>query len=157
MPTVAVNNNKNYNNVLLLKRTLRNIIRRHRKKRYSPTRVKLINFLTNISYNRLKHEDFDSASFVTDCFTLLLFNLNPFFLEQKYAAAYDMVCAKMLWTFLIPSEFYFAICRNDNFMVLNKLTLKYQEAYTIVNNVITADNKHFPKLKEYFIKNALVY
>ena len=79
-------------------------IKEHRsssKKRYSPKRVKSRNFLTNTSYNRLKREDYNNASFAIDCFTFLLFNLNVFFL---------MVCVKMLWTYLIPSEFYFFIC-----------------------------------------------
>ena len=68
-----------------------------------------------------------------------------------------MVYIKMLWTYLIASWFYFFICRNDNFMVSNKLTSKYQMTSTIVNNFITADNKHFPVLKEYYRKNAQVY
>ena len=42
------------------------------KKRYSPTRVKLKNFLTNISYNWLKHEDW-----ITPC--LLLITLHFYF------------------------------------------------------------------------------
>ena len=42
-------------------------------------------------------------------------------------------------------------------MVLNKLTLKYQETYDIVNNFVAADNKHFPFLREYLKKNAEVY
>ena len=53
----------------------------HRKKRYSPTKVKSRNFLTNISYNCLKHINFDKASFIIDCFTYILFNMNLFFLE----------------------------------------------------------------------------
>lgn len=42
-------------------------------------------------------------------------------------------------------------------MVSNKLTPKYQETSTIVNNFVTANNKHFPVLKEYYRKNAQVY
>ena len=53
-------------------------------KNYSPTKVKSRNFLTNISYNRLKRIDFDNASFIIDCYTYILINLNSFFLEQKF-------------------------------------------------------------------------
>lgn len=49
------------------------------EERYSPTKVKSRNFLKNISCNRLKHIDFKNASFITDCFTYILFNLNLFF------------------------------------------------------------------------------
>ena len=68
-----------------------------------------------------------------------------------------MICVKMLWTYLIQSEFYFFNCRNDNFMLLNKLMLKYQDAYGIANNFITANKEHFLLLREYFRKNAQVY
>ena len=45
-----------------------------KKDRYSPTKVKSRNFLTNISDNRLKHIDFDNASFIIDCFTYRYFS-----------------------------------------------------------------------------------
>ena len=35
---------------------------------------------------------------------------------------------------------------------VNKLTLKYQNAYEILNNFITEYNKNFLRLKEYFKK-----
>ena len=53
-------------------------------KNYSPTKVKLKNFLTDISCNLLKSADFNNASFLIDCYTYILFTLNPFFLEQEY-------------------------------------------------------------------------
>ena len=78
------NNNNSNNNISFLKR-------------YSPTNVKSRNFLTNISYNHLKHVDFDNALFVIDFFTYILFNLNPLFIEQKFG---DVSCGnfvKNLW------------------------------------------------------------
>ena len=129
----------------------------HRKKRYSPTKAKSQNFLTNIPFNRLKRMDFDNASFINDCFTYILFNLNPFFLEQKFDNEYNRECVRMLWTYLVPNEFYIFICKHNNFNVLNKLSLKYQNASEIVNDFIVENNKHFPRLKEYFKRNAQVY
>ena len=35
---------------------------------------------------------------------------------------------------------------------VNKLTLKYQNAYEILNNFITEYNKNFLRLKQYFKK-----
>ena len=43
------------------------IIKKPINKNYSPTKVKPQNFLTNISYNRLKPIDFDNVSFIIDC------------------------------------------------------------------------------------------
>ena len=119
-------------------------------------KVKSRNLLTNISYNRLKHIDFDNASFVIDCFTYIFFNLNLFFLEQKFDDEYNRECVRMLWTYLVQNEFYIFICKHDNFNILNKLSLKYQNASEVVNNFIVENNKHFPRLKEYFKRNTQV-
>ena len=61
------------------------MIRKHSNKNYSPTKVKSRNFLTNISYNRLKPVDFDNAMFIIDCHTYIPFNLNPFFWNKNLA------------------------------------------------------------------------
>ena len=110
------------------------------KKRYSLTKVKSRNFLTNI-----------------DCFMYILFNLNPFFLEPKFCQKYDRECVRMLWTYLVPNEFYIFICKHDNFNVLNKLSLKYQNTSEIVNDSIVKNNVHFLRLKEYLKKMHRFY
>ena len=46
-------------------------------------KINSINFSTNISYNHLKNIDFDNASFIIDCYTYILFSLNPFFFLAK--------------------------------------------------------------------------
>ena len=62
----------------------------------------------------------------------------------------------MLWTNLVPKEFYFFICKNDSFIVLNKLSLKYQNASKIINGFIFENNKHFLVFKEYFKRITLI-
>ena len=74
-----LDNNVDHKQNIILKKT----IKKRSSKKYSTTKVKSINDLTSISYNRLKSIDFDIASFINDCFTHILLNLNPFFLEQK--------------------------------------------------------------------------
>ena len=64
---------------------------------------------------------------------------------------------RTLWTYLIPCELYIYICRHDNFIELNKLSLKYQNAYNILNAFAAEDNNNFPKLKDFFQKNALIF
>ena len=66
------------NQKIIPKKAIKN---KRSNKSYSPTKVKSRNFLTNISYNRLKHIDFDNASFIIDCYTYILLDLNPFFLR----------------------------------------------------------------------------
>ena len=62
-----------------------------------------------------------------------------------------------MWNYLIPNKFYIYICRSDNFIALNKLSLKYQNAFDILNNFILEHNNNFLLLKECFKKNALLY
>ena len=62
-----------------------------------------------------------------------------------------------MWNYLVPNEFYIYICRNDNFLALNKLLLKYQNAFDILNNFISEDNSNFLLYKECLKKNALLY
>ena len=94
-------------------------------KKYSPTKVKARNFLTSISYNRLKIADFDNTLFIIDCYTYILLNLNPLFLGQKFDGKNDRDYVLTLCNHLIPRELYIYICRHDTFIELNKLSLKY--------------------------------
>ena len=52
--------------------------------KYSSTKVKARNFLTNVSYNGIKDKDYQNRSFVIDIFSFLILYLNPFYLERKF-------------------------------------------------------------------------
>ena len=60
------------------------IVSRHRIKypatkiKYSPTRIKSKNFLSNISFTGINKKDFYNENFILDIFQLLVKNLNPF-------------------------------------------------------------------------------
>ena len=112
-------------------------------KNYSPTKVKAQNFLTNISYN----VGFNNASFIIDCYTYILLNLNPFFLERKFDDKIDRDYVLTLWNYLISCKFYIYICRNDDFIELNNLSLKYQNAYDFFDTLTT-----FLNSKDFFKK-----
>ena len=62
-----------------------------------------------------------------------------------------------MWNYLLPNEFYVYICRNENFLLLNKLTLKFQNANEIINKFILEDANNFLLLKECFKKNAILF
>ena len=113
-------------------------IRRNHKSNYSTTKVKPRNVLTNALYNRVKQEDFDNKSFVVDCYSFMLLFLNPFFLQRKFKSQTEREYIEMLWSSLIPNKFYNFICRGDNYMVLNKIKLRFQDTVEIVKSV--ADN-----------------
>ena len=105
----------------------------------------------------MKRIDFDNVSFIIDCYTDILLNLNPFFLEKKFGNKSNREYIETLRNYLISNKFYFYICRNGNFIGLNKLSLKYQNAFDILNNFVLEDSKSFLLLKEYFKKNALLH
>ena len=98
------------------------------KKVYSSTKVKALDFLTNLSYKRVKQDDLLNENFIIDCISFILFYLNPFYLEQKFDDAADRDKVETLWTCFIPNEFYFYICQGENYQLLNKITLKYNVA-----------------------------
>ena len=51
--------------------------------KYSPTRVKTRNFLSNIAYTSISKSDFYNENFILDVYILLVKNLNPFSLQRK--------------------------------------------------------------------------
>ena len=124
-----------------------NTIKKCSNNNYSPAKVKSRSFLKNISYNRLKYVDFVNVLFIIDCYTYIPFNLNPFFLERKFDDKSDREYVETLWNCQFPNEFHIYIYRNDNFLTLNKLSLKYQNGDDIANNFILEDNSNFLLLK----------
>ena len=68
-------------NVIIPKKTIK---KRSSLNNYSLTKVKARNFLRNISYNRVKDEDFNNRSFIIDCYSFILSYLNLFYLDQKF-------------------------------------------------------------------------
>ena len=99
---------------------------------YSPAKVKARNFLTNILYNRVKDEDFNYRSFIIDCYSFILLYLNPFYLDQKFENSVEKDHVEVLGQLQILNDFYVFICRTENYKVLNKLKLKFQETSEII-------------------------
>ena len=87
--------------------------------KYSPTRVKSRNFLSNISYTGISKGDLSNENFILDVYILLVKNLNPFSLQRKTSdkLKHDMVY--MLRRECIPPQFYRYICQDENFKYLN--------------------------------------
>ena len=128
------------------------------KKGYNSTKIKARNFLTNVSYNRIKAADFKNKGFVIDCFTFLLLHLNPFYLERKFETEIEREFVNTLWTFLMPSNLYNYICQNENMKTLNKIKIKYQDAKDILLDFLESNNNDgFNVLSNFLEKNAILY
>ena len=123
---------------------------------YSTTKVKVRNFLANVSYNRIKNSDFENRSFIIDCYSFILLYLNPFYLERKFENTLDREFVNVIWCLLMPNDFYNFILQPKNFETLNKLKLKYQDANEIVKS-FTDNETQFQMLKDFLIRNSTHY
>ena len=132
------------------------------KKGYSSTKIKARNFLTNVSYNRIKATDYKNKDFVIDCFTFLLLYLNPFYLERKFETEIEREFVNTLWTFLMPSNLYTYICQSENMKTLNKIKIKYQDAKDILLDFLKEESNNnddvgFNVLSSFLEKDAILY
>ena len=130
--------------------------------RYSSTKVKTRNLLTNVSYNGIKDKDYQNRSFVIDIFSFFILYLNPFYLERKFESNIERDYVNVLWSFLMPETLYNFICRDENVKTLNKIKLKFPHAIEIVklfieDESIGTQEQQFNTLKDYLIKNAKIY
>ena len=66
-------------------------------KQYTTTRVKSINFLSNIAYVGINKEYCHNESFIFDVYLLMTKNLNPFSLDKKLA---DKTTHEMIYNFI---------------------------------------------------------
>ena len=54
-----------------------------KERKYTPTRIKSRNFLSNIAYVGINRQDFYNENFIFDVYLLITWNLNPFSLDRK--------------------------------------------------------------------------
>ena len=75
-----------------------------KKIKYSSTKVKARNLLTNVSYRQynLKNE---KRSFYIDLFSYILSNLNPIGLDRKFDSDFERNQLKMVWDVCNPTSF----------------------------------------------------
>ena len=123
---------------------------------YSVTKVKARNFLTYVSYNRVKETDFQNRSFVIDCYSFIILYLNPFYLERKFENSIDRDYINTMWNLMMPAALYNFIYQEINFKTLNKLKLKFQDTNEIIKTFLD-DNSQLEILKDYLKKYAKSY
>ena len=116
--------------------------------KYSPTRVKSRNFLSNISYNSINKADFYNENFILDVFILLVKNLNPFSLPRKISDKFKHEMIYMLWRECIPPAFYRFICQEDNFRYLNGRDVSQPGVLEIVGKFVDQDKNNLRLLQQ---------
>ena len=76
------------------------------KMKYTMTRIKSQNFLSNIAYIGINKEDYYNNNFIFDVYFLLTKNLNPFSLDKKLADKTKHEMIYMLWRQCMSVEYY---------------------------------------------------
>ena len=89
------------------------------RKKYTTTRIKSRNFLSNIAYVGINKEDYYNKNILLDVYLLLTKNLNPFSLDRRLADKTKHEMIYMLWKECMPIKFYRHICKEKNFLYLN--------------------------------------
>ena len=133
------------------------------KKKYSSTKVKARNFLTNISYNGIKKNDYENPTFVIDIFAYLILYFNPFGISGKFETEVERSYINILWGQLLPQNFYTFVSKKDHLQILNKKNVKFRDAVEIVKLFIevsdgnTTQKSQYELLKLFLKKNIRLY
>ena len=120
-------------------------------KKYTTTRIKSRNFLSNIPYVGINKENFYNENFIFDVYLLITKNLNPFSLNRKLADKnkHDMIY--MLWLECMPQRFY-NICKEKNFLYLNGKNVLQPKVLEIINDFLNENKeKNEQRFKEQFM------
>ena len=129
------------------------IIKRHGTRhtatriKYSPTRIKSRNFLSNISYTGINKTNFYNENFILDVYILLVKNLNLFSLQRKTPDKLKHEMVYMLWRECIPSEFYRYICQDENFKYLDGRDVNQSGVLEIIGNFIDQNKENLRMLQ----------
>ena len=117
------------------------------KVKYTTTRIKSRNFLSNIAYVGINKEDYYNKNFIFHIYLLVTKNLNPFSLDRKLAhkTKYEMVY--MLWRECMPIEYYEFICEEKNFLYLNEKNVLQPSVLQIIAEFTEKDVKNYRSLQ----------
>ena len=117
------------------------------ERKYTTTRIKSRNFLSNISYVGINKEDFCNESFIFDVYLSVTKNLNPFSLNRKLNDKNKHEMVYMLWEKCMPQKFYQYICREKNFLYLNGKNVLQPKVSETITEFLKEDQENYVALK----------
>ena len=124
-----------------------NDIKQKTTTKYSNTKVKTGNLLTNVSYRRYKSEDVEKTNFGINVFSFLTQNVNPTGLDRKLETPLERDYVKMIWDSRVPHKLTKFIYQKENFIELSQLHTAYQKANNIVLKFVEEDAQNIDLLK----------
>ena len=115
--------------------------------KYSNTKVKTRNLLTNVSYRRYKPEDVEKTNFGINFFLFLTQNLNPTVFGRKLETSLERDYVKMIWRTCVLHKFTKFILLKGNFIELSLSHITHQKANNIAAKFVEEDVKNINLLK----------
>ena len=111
-----------------------------KKRKYSATKVKTRNILTNLSYARINNLDFDNKSYVLDILTFIIQYLNVFLLDLKLETELEKNMLMFIWHNCLPVKLTSFVSGKDNYYTLTRNNLKFKDVYSIIQEYVSSDN-----------------
>ena len=107
------------------------------KRKYSSTKVKTRNILTNLSYLRVNRLDFDNKSYVLDFVTFIIQYLNVFSLDLKLETELEKNMLMFIWENCLPSKLTEFISSKHHYDTLSAPNSKFKDVYQIIHNYMS--------------------
>ena len=117
------------------------------ERKYTTTRIKSKNFLSNILYVGINKEDFYNENFIFDVYLLVTKNLNPFSIDINLN---DQNKHKMIYMLLkecMPQKVYKHICKEKNFLYLNGKNVLQPKVSEIITDFLKEGNENDIELR----------
>ena len=115
------------------------------ERKYTTTRIKSRNFLSNILYFGINKEDFYNENFFFDVCLLVTKNLNPFSLNRKLNNQKKHEMIYMLWKECMTQKFYKHICKEKNFLYLNDENVLQPKVFKIITDFLKEGDENYIK------------
>ena len=120
--------------------------------------------MTNVSYNGIKTKDYENRTFVIDIFAYLILYFNPYNVNGKFETELERSYINILWSMLLPQNFYIFVAKKENIQLLNKKNAKFHDAVEIIKLYIenaekenTTQEEQYNNLKIYLKKYIKMY
>ena len=124
-----------------------------KKRKYSATKVKTRNILTNLSYIRINSLDFDNKSYVLDILTFIIQYLNVFLLDIKLETELEKNMLMFVWQNCLPTKLTNFVSNKDNYDELTKNNLKFKDVYSIIQEYMSFADGNYIETKKLLKSN----
>ena len=127
------------------------------ERKCTTTRIKSRNFLSNTSYVGINNEYFYNENFIFDVYLLVMKKLNPFSLDRKLNDKNKHEMLYMLWKECMPQKFYQYICKEKNFLYLDKKNVLHPKVSEIITEFLKEDDENYVSLRNNLSQYKIIF